>query len=127
MRFSVSENGDIPVGPVKFAARKGDILLWAVSNESSGPIRVAITDFQRKDDIFQPKGVHPIAPVDFFANVNSVDLLPGQTRVIGGKLNTDPQSGFPFFIDFVSYMIQVRSLAGAFPDLDYDPDGEIKP
>jgi hypothetical protein len=127
MRFSVMENGDIPVGPVKFAARQGDLLLWAVINESSGPIRVAITDFRLKTDIFQAKGQTPITPIDFFANTNSVDLLPGQTRVIGGKVNTGPHSGAPFFIDFVSYMIEVRSLTGAFPDIDYDPDGEIKP
>jgi hypothetical protein len=129
MRFTVSPGGDIHVAPVKFGARKGDYLLWAVTNASNGPIKVAITDFQRKDHIFKDKGETPITPVDFFAGIFSVDLAHGETKIIGGEVNTDPVSGFPFFIDGVSYTIEVRSLASpsAFPDVDYDPDGEIKP
>ena len=129
MRFTVSQRGDIHVAPVKFGARRGDFLLWAVVNDSGSPIRVAITSFLRKNSIFDPQGQIPIAPVDFFAGNNGVDLQPGETGVIGGTVNTDPQSGFPLFIDGVSYTIEVRSTANppAFPDVDYDPDGEIKP
>jgi hypothetical protein len=129
MRFTVSQGGDIHVAPVKFRARKGDFLLWAVVNHSGGPISVAITDFRRKLDIFQAKGVTPITPVDFFGGVNSVNLPDGETQVIGGTVNAEPEAGFPFFTDGVSYVIEVRSTANPkkFADVDYDPDGEIKP
>ncbi|MGE5836042.1 MAG: hypothetical protein ACM4AI_16295 [Acidobacteriota bacterium] len=129
MRFTVSDGGDIHVPPVKFRARRGDFLLWAVVNHSGGPISVAITDFRRKATIFDNKGVVPIAPVDFFGGVNGVNLQDGESKVIGGALNAEPEAGPPFFTDGVSYVIEVRSTAEPkkFADVDYDPDGEIKP
>jgi hypothetical protein len=130
MRFTVSKDGAIHVAPVKFRARKGDFLLWAVVNNSGGPISVAITSFLRKTDIFQTKGVPPpISPVDFFGGIDSVNLQQGEAKVIGGAVNTEPEAGPPFFTDGVSYVIEVRSTANPkhFADVDYDPDGEIKP
>jgi hypothetical protein len=129
MRFTVSQGGAIHVAPVKFRARKGDFLLWAAVNHSGGPISVAITDFLRKTTIFEGKGIVPITPVDFFGGVNSVNLQDGEAKVIGGAVNTEPEAGAPFFTDGVSYVIEVRSTADPklFADVDYDPDGEIKP
>ena len=129
MRFTVSKGGEIHVPPVKFRARKGDFLLWAVVNHSGGPITAAITDFRRKKTIFDNKGVDPITPVKFFGEVNSVSLEDGETKVIGGALDVEPEAGFPFFTDGVSYVIEVRSTANPkqFADVDFDPDGEIKP
>jgi hypothetical protein len=128
MRFKVSKDGDIKVAPVRFGARKGDFLLWAVVNDSGGPIRVAIIDFLRKENFFDKKGTIPYnsGPVDFFAGQNSVDLNKGEKKVIGGTVSTEPESGF---IDGVSYTIRVTSLKEepAFAEIDYDPDGEIKP
>jgi hypothetical protein len=129
MRFTVDKKGVIHRAPVKFGARKGDFLLWAVENHSDGPINVKVTDFQRKETIFSTKGTTPIQPIDWFATGDNVSLLPGETKVIGGVLNMDPVSGFPFFIDGVSYTIEVRSTSKPpdFDDIDYDPDGDIKP
>jgi len=121
--FTVGLNGDIAYAPTMFEARSNDIVMWVVGNTSGEQITVTIKDFLRKKVFAQDdtKGVDAVKPFLWIGS-NTLQLDNNETGIIAGR--RDPDYGVGFLPDHVSYTITVTSASF---DIDYDPDGDIKP
>jgi hypothetical protein len=115
--------------PARFfiSQRFQEIVVWIVTNNSGQPISVTLTDFQRKNGMGAAKGTTPIQCMRWLSGA-TVQVAGGQVGHLSAII--DPGYRMNDVLDHVSYTIQVRSQAPApngFPDVDYDPDGDIKP
>jgi hypothetical protein len=134
--FNVEGGGKILDAPTRFIVSKNEIVTWVIGNTSNGPITVSIVDFKFKPDSGQPKGSVDESPFIWLGS-ETVALAPHQVGFIAGRLNPAYKHHSHLgFHDHVSYTIAVRSLSDPsnpeekpnfFEDVDYDPDGEIKP
>ncbi|MGE5836043.1 MAG: hypothetical protein ACM4AI_16300 [Acidobacteriota bacterium] len=134
MGFSVDGHGGITVAPRTFRVEKdhNDIITWMIGNQGEGPITVTFTEFMFKPDKDAAKGSVPIDPEPFiWLASDNARIEAGQVGLIAARLRPDYEfkSQGVFKHDYVSYTIEVRSTANPkkFADVDYDPDGEIKP
>jgi hypothetical protein len=104
-----------------------EIVVWIVTNNSGQPISVTLTDFQLKNGMSDKKGAKPIQCMRWLAGA-TVQVAAGQVGHVSAII--DPGYKMNGILDHVSYTIQVRSQAppaAKFADVDYDPDGDIKP
>jgi hypothetical protein len=106
--------------------REREIVVWVVTNNSGQPITVRLTDFQLKKDMLAKKGTTPVACMQWLAS-DTVQVETGSVGFLGALVA--PGYKLKGMFDHISYTIQVRSRASSkpFPDVDYDPDGDIKP
>ena len=139
--FNVEKGGVIRLegAPTRFVVSKNEIVTWVIGNTTDGPITVSLVDFK-----FRPltsnelKGTVDINPQPFiWFGSDTVALAPHKVGFIAGRLDPayDHQNHLGFH-DHLTYTIAVRSLSDPsnpaekpnfFDDVDYDPDGEIKP
>jgi hypothetical protein len=115
--------------PARFfiSQRFQEIVVWIVTNNSGQPISVTLTDFLLKSGMGAPKGTTPIRCMRWLAG-DTVQVDAGRVGHLSAII--DPGYRMNDLLDHVSYTIQVRSQAppaAAFADVDYDPDGDIKP
>jgi hypothetical protein len=107
-----------------------EIVVWIVTNNSGQPITVTLTDFKLKNSMGAPKGTKLVKCMSWLAG-NTAQVNAGQVGLLGAII--DPGYKMNGALDSLSYTIQVRSqvpqppAGNGFPDVDYDPDGDIKP
>jgi hypothetical protein len=128
-RINVGPGGVIDPNdaPARFLVgqRERGTVVWVVTNTSGKPITVTLTDFMLKNGMFDKKGTVPVPCMQWLTGSAAVQVDDGKTALLGAMIHPDYKLKGIF--DHVSYTIQVRSQAGAFDDVDYDPDGDIKP
>jgi hypothetical protein len=139
--FNVENGGVIQEkgAPARFIVSKNEIVTWVIGNTSGGPITVTLLDFKFKPlTSNEPKGSVDITPQPFiWLGSDTVALAPQQVGFLAGVLSPDyDHHNHLGFHDHLTYTIAVRSLSDPsnpqeqpnfFEDVDYDPDGEIKP
>jgi hypothetical protein len=120
--FTVGPDGAIQNAPAKFQAHRNDFVIWLIGNTSGQKIAVSLSDFLRKDSDDQPKGTDPVVPFIWLVS-DTVELDDGEAGFIAAR--RDPTFHIRgLFHDAVSYTIHVQSPTF---DIEYDPDGDIKP
>jgi hypothetical protein len=130
-RIDVGPGGTIDPkqAPARFliGQRESEIVVWVVLNHSGQPITVTLTDFMLKKSMMDAKGKVPVKCLRWLAS-EATQVDPGAVGFIGGFIDPDYKIQGAMF-DHLSYTIQVRSRAttNPFADVDYDPDGDIKP
>lgn len=112
--FTVQAGGNIPTMPTRFGVGSNEIVLWVIGNTSGQLVTVRLMNFVRN-------GV-AVTPFVWLVDDN-VAIEPDKTGFIAGAKNIGGYS-HQNLVDRVKYTIRV---AGAFPMVDYDPDGDIKP
>lgn len=114
--LTVQQNGQLSPVPSRFGVGSNEIVLWVVGNKSGHPITVRLQNFLVNN-----------APVDPFVWLasDSVQIANGQMGFIAGIKNSAYQQRV--LVDRVKYTIHVEATNNAFPAVDHDPDGDIKP
>jgi len=126
VHVTVGTGGQITSAPETFGVHHvlfKNIVVWVVKNECGEPLSVTIGKFLRKD---KPKDRHgrasdPVEAVDWLVS-DTLKLEIGGAGLLGGPVPKDYHA--KGLIDYVSYTIRVT---GNSFDIEWDPDGEIKP
>lgn len=125
VRVTIGPNGGIHQKPKKFYAsqRGGDLVTWAFTNNSGGPLTVSVIDFLRRPDCSDDEGTVPVNPFVWLP-ADTVQLADRATGYIDGRVDPNYPRQNANSDDCLSYSIRV--VAGPL-QIDYDPDGDIKP
>lgn len=135
-RIIVGPKGGIDpaIAPEKLVGHNGDLFMWSVENNTDDgqagvQIIVTLTDFLVKQWPWDAKGQTPPVMMFDWKTDNPVIVDPGMLKIIVGKAAYPFGAHPPLFVPF-SYTIIVQNTTptrGSVFDIDYDPDGEIKP
>ena len=129
VRVTIGPNGQIHKRPKKFYASQQhrDIVTWDITNQSGQDIEVAVTNFLRRVDCSDDEGTVSVNPF-VWLDSNTVALRAGEEGFIDGRVDPNYLRLNDDGDDCLSYSIVVKSTSevAAF-EIEYDPDGDIKP
>jgi len=129
VRVTIGPQGQIHKRPKKFYAsqKNRDIVTWDITNQSGQDIEVSVTNFLRRVDCSDDEGTVPVNPF-IWLDSNTVELRAGEEAFIDGRVDPNYLRLNNNDDDCFSYSIVVTSTSGAPAfEIDYDPDGDIKP